>query len=44
MTGRYYTEERLSPVVCPFCLLRLPLVLANAGERTHPACGPKAAS
>jgi hypothetical protein len=38
MTGRYYTPDRLSPVICPGCLQALPLGTANAGERRHPTC------
>lgn len=37
---RYYSEENLSPVVCPPCGERLPLATANRGERRHPTCHP----
>lgn len=36
--SRYYTEARLSPVICPGCHEALPLATANAGERRHPTC------
>lgn len=37
---RFFTPDKVSKRVCPFCNIHMPKASLAAGENAHPTCGP----